>query len=134
MPSRSIILRFRLRLRPCARPALFPSLPSLHKVSDAQDELQERIDWVIQESTLEGMHPWASAVFAHSSYFSNFDMVMFLVNRLNEGLEEDDDDEEKEGGGEGEEKGGEGKEGKESEEAKAKEESSGVAVEGLVVA
>lgn len=41
------------------------------------------------------MHPWASAVFAHSSYFANFDMVMFLVNRLNEDL-----DEEKGGAGE----------------------------------
>ncbi|CAM9129063.1 unnamed protein product [Scytosiphon promiscuus] len=63
------------------------------EVSDAQDKLKERIDWVIQESTLEGMHPWASAVFAHSSYFANFDLVMFLVNRLNEGLERTDDEE-----------------------------------------
>lgn len=39
------------------------------------------------------MHPWASAVFAHSSYFANFDMVMFLVNRLNEGLERPDGEE-----------------------------------------
>ncbi|CAN0480503.1 unnamed protein product, partial [Hapterophycus canaliculatus] len=62
------------------------------KVTDARDKLKERIDWVIQESTLEGMHPWASAVFAHSSYFANFDMVMFLVNRLNEGLEKAGDE------------------------------------------
>lgn len=71
-----------------------PALPPLTlKVNDAQDQLAERIDWVIQESTLEGMHPWASAVFAHSSYFANFDMVMFLVNRLNEGLEEEEKEE-----------------------------------------
>ncbi|CAM9561115.1 unnamed protein product [Ectocarpus fasciculatus] len=72
------------------------------EVTDAEDALDERIDWVIQESTLEGMHPWASAVFAHSSYFTNFDMVMFLVNRLNEGLE-----------GEGEEEEGDAKESEE---------------------
>ncbi|CBN78302.1 DDHD domain-containing protein [Ectocarpus siliculosus] len=79
------------------------------EVTDAEDELDERIDWVIQESTLEGMHPWASAVFAHSSYFTNFDMVMFLVNRLNEGLE-----------GEGEEEG----DSKESEEGRKTDEGS----------
>lgn len=92
-------------------------------MSDAREQLPERIDWVIQESTLEGMHPWASAVFAHSSYFSNFDLVMFLVNRLNEGLEKDQEEKE----GQQERKAAE-------EETKAKEESSGVAVEGLVVA
>eukprot|EP00752_Nemacystus_decipiens_P005637 g5101.t1 len=94
------------------------------EVSDARDKLQERIDWVIQESTLEGIHPWASAVFAHSSYFTNFDMIMFLVNRLDEGLEEVEAEEEREGR----------QEGKAAEEAKATGESSGVAVEGLVVA
>lgn len=30
------------------------------------------------------MHPWASAVFAHSSYFQSMDMIMFLVNALEE--------------------------------------------------
>lgn len=70
-------------------------------MTDAQDQLTERIDWVIQESTLEGMHPWASAVFAHSSYFANFDMVMFLVNRLNEDLEEEEKEENTELEGEG---------------------------------
>lgn len=30
------------------------------------------------------MHPWASAVFAHSSYFQNMDMIMFLLNALDE--------------------------------------------------
>ncbi|CAN0182222.1 unnamed protein product [Pylaiella littoralis] len=70
------------------------------EVTDARDQLKERIDWVIQESTLEGMQPWASAVFAHSSYFANFDMVMFLVNRLNEGLEEDEGEAVMEGEGE----------------------------------
>lgn len=30
------------------------------------------------------MHPWASAVFAHSSYFQSMDMIMFLVNALDE--------------------------------------------------
>ncbi|CAN0532657.1 unnamed protein product, partial [Laminaria digitata] len=54
------------------------------KVIDAREKLQERIDWVLQESPLEGMHPWASAVFAHSSYFQSMDMVMFLVNALDE--------------------------------------------------
>lgn len=46
------------------------------------------------------MQPWASAVFAHSSYFANFDMVMFLVNRLNEGLEEEEGEAVMEGEGE----------------------------------
>eukprot|EP00903_Cladosiphon_okamuranus_P008634 g8280.t1 len=103
------------------------------EVSDAREQLAERIDWVIQESTFEGMHPWASAVFAHSSYFSNFDMIMFLVNRLNEGLEveEDGEGEEQE---ETEQKQGRLERGKAGEETRAKEESSGVAVEGLVVA
>ena len=31
------------------------------------------------------MHPWASAIFAHSSYFQNMDMVMFLINAMEEG-------------------------------------------------
>ena len=60
------------------------------KGSGAQDELAERIDWVMQESTLEEMHPWASAAFSHSSYFSNIDLMMFLINRLNEAQEEEE--------------------------------------------
>ncbi|CAM9706894.1 unnamed protein product [Ectocarpus sp. 13 AM-2016] len=84
------------------------------EVTDAEDELDERIDWVIQESTLEGMHPWASAVFAHSSYFTNFDVVMFLVNRLNEGLE--GEGEEEEGGSKESEEGTKTDEGSEAEE------------------
>ncbi|CAB1100509.1 unnamed protein product [Ectocarpus sp. CCAP 1310/34] len=82
------------------------------EVIDAEDKLDERIDWVIQESTLEGMHPWASAVFAHSSYFTNFDMVMFLVNRLNEGLEGEGE----EGGSKESEEGTKTDEGSEAEE------------------
>ena len=82
-----------------------------------QDELAERIDWVIQESTLEGMQPWASAVFAHNSYFSNFDLIMFLINRLNEGQEE----------GRGEE------ENISAEETKAAAEDCGVSVGGLAI-
>lgn len=66
-------------------------------VSDAQDELTERIDWVMQESTLEGMHPWASAVFAHSSYFSSIDLMTFLLNRLSETQEEEGRGKEEEG-------------------------------------
>ena len=73
------------------------------------------------------MHPWASAVFAHSSYFTNFDMIMFLVNRLNEGLEEDEDEEKEEGKEDR-------REGKAGEEAKGAGEGSGVAIEGLMVA
>ncbi len=61
------------------------------KVSEAQEGLTERIDWVIQESALEGMQPWASAVFAHNSYFSNIDLIMFLINRLNEGQQEEEE-------------------------------------------
>lgn len=82
------------------------------------------------------MHPWASAVFAHSSYFSNFDMVMFLVNRLNEGSEEDEEGEEEEGkvAEEAEKEEAEEAEEKVAEEAKAEEESSGVAIEDLVTA
>lgn len=67
------------------------------KQPNAQDGLTERIDWVIQESTLEGMQPWASAVFAHNSYFSNIDLIMFLINRLDENGQE----ERKTEGGEG---------------------------------
>lgn len=59
------------------------------KAPDKQDELTERIDWVMQESTLEGMHPWASAMFAHNSYFSNIDLMTFLLNRLGEAQEEE---------------------------------------------
>ena len=58
--------------------------PSWREVIDAREKLRERIDWVLQESPLEGMHPWASAVFAHSSYFQSMDMIMFLVNALDE--------------------------------------------------
>eukprot|EP00904_Undaria_pinnatifida_P013003 jgi/Undpi1/8833/HiC_scaffold_25.g11295.m1 len=54
------------------------------EVIDAREKLKERIDWSLQESPLEGMHPWASAVFAHSSYFQSMDMIMFLVNALDE--------------------------------------------------
>lgn len=72
------------------------------------------------------MHPWASAVFAHSSYFSNFDMIMFLVNRLNEGLEENKEEDE-----EGEER----QEGENAaEEAEVARESGRVAVGDLVAA
>lgn len=77
------------------------------------------------------MHPWASAVFAHSSYFANFDMVMFLVDRLNEGLEgEEEEDQE---GKEGQEKQEEGRQEEKATE-EIVEESRGVAIEGLVVA
>lgn len=55
----------------------------------AKTMFKERIDRAMQESHLEDIHPWASAVFAHTSYFSNFDTVMFLINRLDEGLEEE---------------------------------------------
>lgn len=54
------------------------------KVQDAKDKLRDRIDWVLQESPLEGMQPWASAVFAHSSYFQNIDMLMFLINAMDD--------------------------------------------------
>ncbi|CAM9668022.1 unnamed protein product [Ascophyllum nodosum] len=57
----------------------------IEEVRDARDALPERIDWAIQESPIEGMHPWASAIFAHSSYFQNIDMVMFLINAMEEG-------------------------------------------------
>ena len=35
------------------------------------------------------MHPWASAMFAHNCYFSNVDLMTFLLNRLSEAQEEE---------------------------------------------
>lgn len=58
-------------------------------------ELQERIDWVLQETPFEGMNPWAAAVYAHGSYFQSMDLVMFIVNALDKKpLQEDEQAEE----------------------------------------
>lgn len=66
----------------------FGLVSSTSRCPTAKTMFKERIDWVMQESNLEDIHPWASAVFAHTSYFSNVDTVMSLINRLDEGLEE----------------------------------------------
>ena len=84
------------------------------------------------------MHRWASAVFAHSSYFSKFDLIMFLVSKLNEGLTEglDEDGGWQEEGGERKDGADEGTEQDEEvvEEAKATAQETGAPVGDLVMA
>ncbi|CAM9438691.1 unnamed protein product [Discosporangium mesarthrocarpum] len=52
------------------------------EVAEAAARLGERIDWAIQETAFEGVHPYAAAIYSHSSYLNNVDFLMFVMRVL----------------------------------------------------